>query len=373
MSKRNIVSIIKISVVSIIVCMFTISANELVYAQNGGSFSIRAVIPDNQVDTRQTYFDLRMEPGAKQTIQVVIDNPNAEDLTARIQLNPASTGRDGLIVYSESDTRDEKLKVAITDVASLESETVVVPAAGSTTVNIDIQMPEEELDGTILGGIVVTEENTQDNTQVENNNVSLTNTITYVIGLKITENDNEIIPDFEFVSISPELINHKTSMVAVLRNNAPLIVKDMEVNAQVYKSGSDTPLHELSLSNAEMAPLSSGDFVISWNDTTLAAGTYRLVMSATYNGQEWKWDEEFVIAGEAKTINKEAVGLKRDYKWLYISSAIVGMLIIGVVAYQVGKRKKMSIEQNKIVLKTGKSSCSEVGFPIFLHKKKSPT
>ncbi|PGQ04814.1 cell surface protein, partial [Bacillus thuringiensis] len=33
-------------------------------------FAVTAVIPENQVDKNQTYFDLKMEPGQKQTLQV---------------------------------------------------------------------------------------------------------------------------------------------------------------------------------------------------------------------------------------------------------------------------------------------------------------
>lgn len=336
MNRKNIALAAKVTSV-LILCVLALSSDIGAFAQTSGNYSVRAVIPDNQVDTRQTYFDLRMEPGAKQTVQVVIDNSRAEALTIKVQLNSASTGRNGLIIYSEPDVRDDSLEVAITDVAKLRQETVTVPASGSSTVYVDIEMPENELDGAVLGGIVVSEEKSENNTKAAEG-VSLTNTITYVIGLKITENTNTEAPDFEFVSVAPGLVNYKTAVTATLRNNVPLIVKDMSVEAQVYRSGSDTPLHGLSLENAEMAPLSKGDFVINWDNTALEAGNYRLVMSAFYEGQEWKWDKEFTI-DKANDINSGAVGLQRNYIWVYILAGVIVLIITAYIAYRQGKRK----------------------------------
>lgn len=315
-----------------------------VCAETNG-FSVRAIIPDNQVDKRQTYFDLRIEPGARQTIQVVIDNSRSEDMAVRIQLNPASTGRNGLIVYSEPDVRDESLKVAIQDVASLKQDVITVPASGSATVDIEIKMPEEEFDGTVLGGIVVTEERSKNNLQATEG-VTLENIVTYVIGLKITENENTVTPDFELISFIPKLINYKTSIAITLRNAAPLIVKDMTVDAKVYRSGTDTPLHGLSLESSEMAPLSTGDFIIDWGNTEMKAGTYRLKMTVRYGGQEWNWDEEFTIADEVREINSGAVGLERDYRWIYIFSALILLVAVAFIAYFLGKRKSDK-EKNK--------------------------
>lgn len=336
MSKRKITARI---ISLLILCVLTITTGFDALAQNAGDFSIHAIIPDNQVDKRQTYFDLRIEPGAKQTVQIVIDNSRTEELTARVQLNPASTAQNGLIIYSEPDKRDESMKVSIKDVAAIKEDTVTVPAGGSATVDIDINMPNEKLDGAILGGIVVTDENALRNAEVSEG-VSIANIITYVIGLNITQNDKAVTPDFDLVSIAPDLVNYKTSVVSTLRNKAPLTVKNMKVNAKVYNSGSDTPIHELSLDNVEMAPQSTGDFVIDWNNTALAAGTYRLSMMTSYNGQDWTWDEEFTIAGEAAALNSQAVDIKQDFNGLYIVIGIISLILVVFLSYWLGKRNK---------------------------------
>lgn len=39
-----------------------------------------AVIPENQIDKNQTYFDLKMQPGQKQTIQVQMKNDTNKEV-----------------------------------------------------------------------------------------------------------------------------------------------------------------------------------------------------------------------------------------------------------------------------------------------------
>lgn len=322
-----------------LICLVISETGVTAYAQTPGGFSIRAVIPNNQLDTKQTYFDLRMKPGEEQKLQIVINNSQPVELETEVRLNAASTGRNGLIVYTEPDVRDENLKVAITDVASLETQKVTVPPLGSETVTIELKMPEKPFDGVILGGIAVTGSNTGNGTQATEG-VSLNNTITYVIGLKLTENENEVEPDFDLASITPSLINYRTAVVAALHNKAPLIVKDIDINAQVYRKGSNAVLHELILNGAEMAPLSKGDFVIDWGGETLKPGTYRLKMTAGYEGKTWEWDKEFTITSEANDLNKEALGIKKDYRWLYLLLSLAILVIISNIAYRMGKRRK---------------------------------
>lgn len=64
------------------------------YAQEDAavSFSISAIIPDNQIDKDLSYFDLLMEPEKEQTIQVVISNSSDETIIAKTQINAATTG-----------------------------------------------------------------------------------------------------------------------------------------------------------------------------------------------------------------------------------------------------------------------------------------
>lgn len=325
------------------------------FAQTSGSFYVNAVIPENQADNRQTYFDLYMEQNQKQTLEIIITNTKSEEITVISELNSASTGRNGLLVYTESDIRDENLKISITDIAKLRDGSITIPAGESVSAYIDINMPEEKIYGTILGGITFTEKENDIESEIDSG-VSIKNKITYVIGLKIAESDDTVTPDFELVSITPGLINYKTAVSVKIRNTEPLIVKNMKVNAEIFSidendSEALESVQKLSLENSEMAPVSSGDFVIDWENKEFTPGAYRLDMTISYNEREWSWSEGFNIEGkQADEINSGAVDISPDDTlaassgsmiWIYIITGSAAVAVIIYIGYSLGRKKQV--------------------------------
>lgn len=335
------------------VCVLTFICSFTSFAQTVSNFYVTAVIPENQIDNRQTYFDLLTEPNQKQTLEIKVTNSKSEDITIITELNSASTGRNGLIVYTDPDIRDENLKTSITDIAQLREKTITIPADSSSSVYIDIAMPEEAVYGTILGGITFTEQEQEDeelNSETDSG-VSIKNKITYVIGLKVTESNDTVTPDFELVSINPTLINYKPAVSVKVRNTEPLIVKDMEVNAEIFTAGEETSksLYNLSLKNSEMAPTSTGDFIIDWENTEFTAGTYRLKMAIIYGERQWTWDENFTIEDkQASEINSGAIDVNPPAVttirsiWIYILIGAAAIAVTAYASYKAGKSKNQS-------------------------------
>ena len=78
------------------------------YAQEGDvEFSVKTIIPDNQVDTKKSYFDLRMKPEQKQEIETILYNSSDEEITINISVHSATTNQNGLIVYEQDAKMDQ--------------------------------------------------------------------------------------------------------------------------------------------------------------------------------------------------------------------------------------------------------------------------
>lgn len=72
-------------------------------------YYVRAVLPENQIDDNLTYFDLRMEPGKAQTLEVEVVNETNETITVDVAAISASTNRNGVIDYKTPAIRDVTL------------------------------------------------------------------------------------------------------------------------------------------------------------------------------------------------------------------------------------------------------------------------
>lgn len=306
-----------------------------VHAGSVNNYAIRPVLPENQTDQDQTYFDLKLSKGKTQTIQIIIDNSEEEDILVNVALNNASTARNGLIVYHIPDIKDKNMPLSITDIAQVTEPEVLIPAGSFTTVDIEIKMPSQSFDGILLGGIVTTARKISEPPPSPSSGTALTNEYIYVTALKIRQNDIPVKPDFEFISITPELINHHNAVTVNLRNTAPSIAKEITLNADIYKENYTSIFYSLQLTNAEMAPSSTGEFAIDWENTTLEPGSYKLHLTLQHNGKEWSWKEPFTISEtQAAQTNAKAVNLPTTPapKYALAITAIILVILIDCLA-----------------------------------------
>lgn len=301
--------------------MFVVQANEKV------GYSVQAELAESQLDRNLSYFDLRVKPNQEQKLAVTVYNLEEEEITIRSAIYNASTNSNGLIVYEEQEKTDSSLKQPITELVTLEEEEFTVQAGESKTVTAILETPQEEFNGVKLGGIYFEKEPEE---QEAEQGVTIQNKYAYVIGLKLSENDQEIVPKLGLVDVQSQLVNHRPAVVARIQNSQPLLMEDVTIKAKVYEENSSKSIRETKQEGIQMAPNSTMDFVIDWNNEQLQAGTYQLKITATAGKNEWKWQEQFSISKEDEVINDNAVGLEDstpNFVGWYITG-ILGLLVI---------------------------------------------
>lgn len=304
-------------------------------------FSVKAVIPDNQIDTKNTYFDLKMKPGQSENLTVMVYNNSEEELQARVSVKTASTSNSGLIDYTTDKTPDETLKIPLSTIATVEQETITIPARSSKEAIVKVKMPQDSYDGVILGGIVITE--IKNNApQGSSQGLNLENEYSYVIGVKLSETNVTVSPDLELKSIEPTLLNYRTAVVAHIQNTQAAIVKEMSVTGIVYKEGESTAFRESKKDVVDMAPNSTYAFPIDWKGERIQPGKYRLHLTAIIGEKKWEWDEEFTIASDkADTVNKESLYLAEGQPvWVFVLIGLGVLIVILLIALLLRRRKE---------------------------------
>lgn len=295
-------------------------------------FSVQAVIPENQVDKSQSYFDLRMTPGQSQDLMVDMRNDTSEAVTVNVLPNTATTNQNGIVEYNDtSSKRDSSLTTGFKDIATTEKE-VSVPAKSQKQVKIHVQMPKEEYQGTILGGIYFSEKDSNDAQKDKSKGSQIVNKYAYVIGVKLTESDTPVQPELRLNTVQAQQVNYRNVIAANIQNYKPTILKDLKIEGKVYKKGGSDVLYSESKENLRMAPNSNFDFGISLQNKPFKPGKYTFKGVAHSGDREWKFEKDFEIKGkESSKFNKEAVSLEKDYTWIYILVGGVVVLILLLV------------------------------------------
>lgn len=96
MKKRLILSFFFITI-SIVLSSKVVYGNE-----TDIGFNIRMIPSVYQHNTNNTFFDLRLQPNQKETIQLEIKNTSNENSTFEINVNQAYTNSQGYIDYSDA-------------------------------------------------------------------------------------------------------------------------------------------------------------------------------------------------------------------------------------------------------------------------------
>lgn len=311
-------------------------------AEGDVGFSVQANIPANQVDKKQTYFDLKMKPKQKQTVEIEVMNSSNEEIQVEASVNYASTNQTGVIDYTKNDLtkKDKSLKYPLPSIAKIpdDQKHLTIPINGKKTVKVTIEMPSESIDGVILGAVQFKKKNTTENKQTKG--ISLKNEYSYIVGMQLTETDKQVTPHMNLLSIKPALVNYHTTVVAKLQNDQPVIIKNLSIDAKVYQQNSDKMLYQTKKADMIVAPNSNFNFGIDWKNKPLKEGKYRLKMTATNGVETWEWDEAFTIGKEGQDLNKDAVNLKQNNGWLYVAIAAGAFLIVLIIILVIRKRRK---------------------------------
>lgn len=324
---------------------FSISAEA--QESSNANYSVKPILPENQRDTGRSFFDLRVNPGGKQTIQIQINNFSNEEQTYHIKVNTAQTNGNVVIDYGQDTLPEEHIiNYPISEFVDYPEE-VTIPAQKAGLVSLDIHAPATSFDGILLGGIQVKKDFTKEQ---EENPGQIFSEYAYVIGLMLSENDTEVTPELKLNEVKSEVITNNAGLVAVLENPQPINIKGVEIEADIRAKGSEEPVMTRMIENGGIAPQSVFAMNIfhgeAGNTKPLEAGDYQLSMKATdEEGREWLFTEEFSITKEqAMAVNREVFTVEdHTNPWLYAIIGILAALVVvggGYSFYRIRKNRR---------------------------------
>lgn len=306
-------------------------------ADMGTGFKVNPNIPDNQT-ANKGYFDLRMKPGATQEISVDITNTSDVPIEVTIEAYPGITNSSGTIEYTEITEHDESMKYPFNEIAVVSEPVITIPAQTTFTSTTTIKMPDEEYDGMILGGLVFTK---VPEDEEGGGSISLTNVYSYVIGVVLTENDNIVEADIDYVDVYPELAYSQSVIMHKIRNPYPAIADNLSLDIKIYPKGDESPRWTHTRDYFRLAPNTTMEYIqfLEIDDPDIQPGIYtsKVVITQSDTGKTWEFEKEFEVAkNKADDINKESITKEfapQQQKqgiptWAIILTIGIGILIV---------------------------------------------
>ncbi|MGX7265614.1 DUF916 and DUF3324 domain-containing protein [Enterococcus crotali] len=317
--------------------------------KNPLGFSYKVIKPDNQQNPQVGYYDLRMTPGQKQTVQIDLTNDGDQEVEVEVSINGAKTNGNGVIEYGPSSIdNDKSLKYDFKEVVKGE-ESVKIPPKTTVPLKLAITMPESSYDGMISGGIEMKRHISKEEQAKQK---GVVNEYAFLVGMVLTETDTTVQPELELNKVYAGLSNYRNSIFVNLSNIEAAILDDLTLDVQIMSKESDSVIYDTKKAGMRFAPNSMMDFPISMNGEKMVPGKYRAHVLATSKDRKWEWTEEFTITDEdADKYNKQDVNLVQEQgiNWKLIVPIVAGVFILGLIIFFVVRtlNKKRATKKKK--------------------------
>lgn len=313
-----------------------------VSAAENTDYSIRPILPENQ-RVGASYYDLKLEPGQEQTIQVEVLNEGTEDATYEVAVNTAFTNDNLLIDYGGKGQPNKTLEYSVAGLVEYP-ETVAVAANSSNQVDIHLKMPEQAFEGVLLGGIRVkkvgqTEAKEESQMGIETS---------YTLGLVLSEATPELEPELKLHKVAAVSYNNYPAIAATLENPIAAMIRGVAVTGSITPKGSDKVYLKADTKEHSIAPNTTFAYHFDTQEQPLKSGDYTMKLQLEdRDGRKWAFTKDFTITKkQADRINKETLDIEaKDDLLLYIILGLLTALILLMLLLLVKKRKKNDGEE----------------------------
>ncbi|BDR59574.1 WxL protein host-binding domain-containing protein [Xylocopilactobacillus apicola] len=296
--------------------------------------------------------------GTEQTIGLNIDNKSDKDGDFLIVANSAYTGVDGQIHYDlRAPERDETQLYNFRYLVKDNEQRVTVPANTKQSFKLNLELPQDSsYHGQVLGAVTVYQLNSQDKfkkgakTEIVNR---------FAVGFPIALNFggseipvNSLKDPFKIGVVQPGFgLRGGLAILAQLRNTKPAQMLDFTVKGKITDVKTKRVLFRAKNEGVQMAPNSIYNYQIYWTAKDgLKAGTYQIALDIQMPGKDkYHLKKNFTITPSQAAKLNEHVGIKPDYRWLYILLAVIALILLLLLTFFISRHQRNKHDQKKLM------------------------
>ncbi|WP_167387293.1 DUF916 and DUF3324 domain-containing protein [Apilactobacillus quenuiae] len=334
--------------------LFFIGGINSVHAENNNTsipFTINAIHPKNQINSKTSYIDALYNPGQKQNVQVNVRNSSNATQHFIVSANDATTSNGLAIDYTKSKQKligSPKLSELID--GNLEQK-IAMPAKSSKVITFKLNMPKEKFKGIIMGGISVYKDDSYYKQQSNNKNgVNISNRFVYSIAVLLRNQKGNVLPDLKLIDAKQAPDNYAPAVTSTLKNDKRNFISGVKTES-VVKDENGKTVAKNSTSLGQIAPISQFDLSIPLKET-LSPGDYTLDGNASASdGQTWHWHKTFNVTKQNfNNTQNNIVTNKKPFPWtmiIIISLIVIIIILLLILLFIFLKRRKNDEEDNQ--------------------------
>ena len=302
-------------------------------------FKVQPNIPSNQVNMDSPWYDLLLEPGETQTLTMLITNLSGEELVVIPEISQATTTPFGKVDYVPNDIPlDSTVEHNMADLINVP-KTVVVPPSATSTLEMELQMPDEPFEGMLAAGITISEQESASEiddkpqiTDVNHAGMVSKNRFRFCVAILLRNELTRISPDLNLIGAAAGHFNFRNVVNAHIQNPKARFLSGVEIYAEVMNKSTGAVVFDSAIGEpgVQFAPNSTMQFPVPLNGQRFVPGWYTIRVKAISPDEEWDLESDFEITEEeAIRLNAEDLTIVNDdLHWEMVLNGISILLTV---------------------------------------------
>lgn len=254
------------------------------------TYKVIPILSEHQIDDDTGYYDIRWTPNTTEKIGVIIENNYDEDKTFTINVNKALTNANGALVYddeSQNNTGTYKISEQV-----ILPEKVTVKANSEETIYGEVIMPDTELTGTLMGGVLVglVDDNHEDE------QVSINLNYAYPI---MVRGEDEVNPNFDISFGDFNLMQNESGLFVIVtpwENKNATIARNVAIDLSI-KDKDGNEIYGEERTEIFVTPETKIDYETLFSED-LTPGKYDVTLKITKDDEVYEETQEVEFTKE---------------------------------------------------------------------------
>ncbi|TAA66480.1 DUF916 domain-containing protein [Planococcus salinarum] len=268
-------------------------------------FEINVLPAEGQKDFSEGYFNVDSEPGQTLSLNFRVINTGDETLRLSAEAVDAHTAEGGGILYSVRPETADKDQLLLSDLLDVQ-DTVIIAPGGVEKVHVHIDIPESA-SGTLLGGIMLTDDNAAGELLLEPEKKSGSNYSFERVGQRLVAVKlNMPEKSASGFSLGKAKFNADRNVLTLKVANGKSAVLERVQGTYTILDKEGEELVSGVVEPFAMAPMSAIKFPIDLKGQLLEKGKYVLMIKGRADEKEFFAEEKFSVSeGEQEAIAGE--------------------------------------------------------------------